>query len=139
MSPKDNTTEKMEAFKYLHSVSVPDEKTLDVMSNEEVVEFLTNTGCDMKMLRERMADRKKRFSGRYALMLARQQRLAVKKENGPEPSVPETREGIIAFFDQHFGENLPLAARNFKSADYNELRRLYLDLMGGKGAGPDAK
>lgn len=139
MNPKDKTTEKMEAFKYLHSATVPDETTLDAMSKEEVEQFLTDAGCDLKTLRARIADRKKKFAGRYALMLARQRRLASKAEPAPEPAVPDTKEGIIAYFEQHFGANLPLAARNFKSADYSELRRLYLDLVGGKGAGPDAE
>ena len=139
MNPKDKTTEKMEAFKYLHSASVPDEATLDAMSRAEVEQFLADAGCDMKTLRARIADRKRKFAGRYALMLARQRRLAGKPDGGPEPSVPDTKEGISAYFEQHFGANLPLAARNFKSADYSELRRLYLDLVGGEGAATDGE
>jgi hypothetical protein len=137
MNPKEN--EAYEAFKYLHSASVPDEAAIDAMSEEQVDQFLADTGCDLNKLRERLAERKKRFSGRYALMLARRERLTRKEREGFEPIVPDTKEGIITAFEHCFGDAMPIAARGYKTADYEELRRLYLDLFGGKGARPDGK
>lgn len=135
MKPND----KLEAFRHLHAASVPDEAALDAMSPAEIDAFLASEGVDLTKLNQRLADKKKRFAGQYALMLARQRRLARPEASAPTITVPPTREAILKHLKQKYGESLPLAARNCLDMNYEELSRLFLDLEGGDPPWPDGK
>jgi hypothetical protein len=134
MNPQDETHAKLDAFKYLLSASLPRDEAIDALSAKEVDELLKETGFEQSKLEERIAEQKKKFSGRYAMMLARRRRIhASAVEKAPAIEIPATREAIIAYFTEHYGEEMPMAARNFKDADYDELRQLFVDLAGKRG------
>lgn len=134
MTPQDD----LEAFKHLHRSTVPDEAALEAMSRDQIAEYLKEEGIDLPQLRARMADRRKKFAGKYALMLAAQKR---KKAGAGAPvmAVPATREGIIAAFEAKFGDKMPMAARKYRTADYEELKQLYVDLMSEASSEQDAQ
>ena|ERR1700679_2919254 len=129
MNPQDENKARTDAFEFLFSASVPSEAAIESMSTEELDEFLKDSGFDLPKLDARIAEQKKKLLGRYALMLAHRRRLEKKEVlETPVTQVPDTREAIIAYFQERFGEEMPFAARNFKAASYEELRLLYLDL-----------
>lgn len=134
-----NPNEKLEAFRHLHAASVPDEKTLDTMSPADTDAFLASEGVDLPKLTQRTAEKKKRFAGQYALMLARQRRLARPVMPAQTVTVPPTREEILKHLKQKYGESLPLAARNCQDMNYEELSQLFLDLESGGPPRPDGK
>ena len=136
MNPQDENKARMDAFKFLFSVSVPSDAAIESMSTEELDEFLKESGFDLPKLDARIAEQKKKLLGRYALTLAHKRRLEKREvSETPVAQVPDTREAIIAYFQERFGEEMPFAARNFKAASYVELRLLYLDLLSKKGPG----
>jgi hypothetical protein len=134
MNSQDETRAKFDAFKYLLSASLPRDEAIDALSAKEVDDLLKETGFEQPKLDERIAEQKKKFSGRYAMMLARRRRLqASAVEEAPAIEIPATREAIIAYLADRYGEEMPMAARNFKNADYDELRQLFVDLVGKRG------
>lgn len=135
MKPND----KLEAFRHLHGASVPDEAALEAMSAADIDAFLASEGVDLSKLRQRLAEKKKRFAGQYALMLARQRRLARPDTLAPGIAVPPTREAILKFLKQKYGEELPLAARNCQDMNYEEMSQLFLDLEGEDLSRPDGQ
>lgn len=133
-----NPDEHLEAFKFLHGASVPDEKRIDAMSEAELDAHLTAQGTDLTKLNQRIAERRLQFAGRFALLAARKRRLA--EANLPEPEIPTpaTKAEILEALKKHFGEELPLAAHNARGMEYEELGQLYRDMMGKKRPPPDA-
>jgi hypothetical protein len=124
-----NPNEQHEAFKHLHSQAVADEKLIDSASPQEIDALLTADGVDLAKLNARIADKKKLFAGKYALLLARQRRLA-SVPSSIAPLIPATKEEILARLREKYGESLPLAAQRCREMDYGELSLLYADLEG---------
>ncbi len=127
MNP-DQSKDLVNAFRQLQKATLPDNETIEKMLEPELDEFMADTGTDMKGLNERIAAAKKKFAGRYALMRARMARRAGAAPKPCSVPVPSTREEIIAYFSEHYRHELPMAARNFKSATYEELRQMFIDL-----------
>ena len=126
-----NSDPHRDAFKFLHDSVFPDEKQIEQMAPQQVDALLSDAGYDVGKLNERIAARKLKWAGSFALVAARQQRLAEAKEPVPKISVPATKEAILLHFSDYFGDKLPIAAQRCKGMDYEELAQLYRDLMGG--------
>jgi hypothetical protein len=131
--------EHLEAFKFLHAASVPDEKAIDAMSEAEVNEHLAADGFDVARLDERIAQRRKKLEGQLALMAARKRRLAAQAAPEVELLVPPSAAEILAALMARFGDQFPLAARRAAGRmTYDELCQLYRDLMGAPPHSSDA-
>lgn len=126
MSPDEH----LEAFKFLHSAAVPDERKIDGMSEVELDAHLAAQGTDIAKLNQRIADRRLQFAGRLALLAARKRRLADAQTPEPNIAIPATKAEIIEALKAHFGQELPLAAQNARGMEYEELGQLYRDMMG---------
>ena len=134
-----NPDEHFEAFKFLHAEFLPNEKAIDAMSESQVDECLAAEGIDITKLNERIAERKKKLAGQFALQAARQRRLAAKDDEQAAIAVPPTAEKIMELLKATFGEELPLAAQKAAGKmTYEELSQLYRDLMSGPRKSPDA-
>lgn len=134
-----NPDEHLEAFKFLHAEIVPDEKAIDAMSESQLDEHLAGEGIDVKKLNERIAELKKKLGGQFALLAARQKRLAVSDDEQARIAVPATSEEIMKVLKAKFGENLPLAARKAAGEmTYDELSQLFRDFMSGPPKLPNA-
>ncbi len=127
MTPHDQSKDLVELFRLLQVSSLPDEEAIDAMTPEQVAQCLADAGIDPAKLQLKIAERKKKLAGMFALMRAHQARTAP-QASVPAVAVPGTREAIIAYFEQRYGQEMPMAARNYRSASYEELKQLFLDL-----------
>jgi hypothetical protein len=135
MKPDDH----LEAFKFLHSVSVPDENKIDAMSARELSEYLTEQGVDLAKLNRTIEERKLELAGRFALAAARKKRLAELQRPKPDVPLPATLEEMMDALKMQFGTNLPLAAQKAKaSMSPEELGQLYCDIMAKRPNPPNA-
>lgn len=118
-----------DAFKFLHESTFQDEKQVEQMSPHQVDSLLEDMGHDVAKLNERIAAKKLKWAGRFALLAAQQRRLAAAKKPEQEIVVPATKEAILLHFKDFFGDKMPIAAQRCKGMDYEELAQLYRDLM----------
>ena len=123
---------EIEAFRFLQATSYPSEEAIEGMSEIEVDDYLREDGVDIEELNSKINELKNFYSGRYALIVAKNERIKEDISDRFKGAIPATREGIIQCLLEKYGDNIPLAARNFKSADYDDLRQLFIDLAGSK-------
>lgn len=125
--------EHYRAFKHIQESISPAEGVINEMTPTEVEQALVDEGYNTSELKERVHDAKSRFAGRYALMLARRQRKeSVTTSIDSSIDVPNSKSAIIRAFEVKYGDTMPMAARNYREASYEELRILYTDLMEGE-------
>ena len=121
-----------DAFKFLHDSAFPDENQVDQMTPQQLDSLLADVGYDVAKLDERIEAKKLKWAGPFALIAARQRRLAEAEQPAPVTAVPATKEAILLHFQDYFGDKLPIAAQRCKGMYYEELAQLYRDLMGDK-------
>ena len=123
---------EIEAFRFLQATSYPSDGVIEGMSETEVDDYLREDGKDIEELNNKIDELKNHYSGRYALIVARNERIKEESSDRFIGVIPTTKEEIIQQLAERFGDNIPLAARNFKSANYDDLRQLFIDLLGSK-------
>ncbi len=134
-----------QAFDHIFKHAIPDQEAIDRMGKEEVEAFLADSGVDIEAYRQRVAERKQHFAGKYALLQARRERLRQTEREQPEIEVPETKEGILQKLSAILNAPNParVYGRNFEDIGYDELRQLYIDTVkedpGKYGDDPESK
>ena len=127
-----NITHKhTEAANFLLNHAIPSEEKIDAMSEAELTQFLADSGVDLPSLKADMATLKTKLSGKMAMAQARQARLAKTQTSAPVDVSSLTQEQIIEALTSKYGrvEDIPLAARNFKSLGRQDWESLYKDLI----------
>ncbi|MGJ8637803.1 MAG: hypothetical protein ACSHYA_00290 [Opitutaceae bacterium] len=132
-----NEEDSYKAFKHIQASISPTEEQINAMTRSEVSHALEDEGYIKEELEAKTNSAKARFSGRYALLLARRRR-EMKEAIVQEPiDFPADKDSIIKVFEAKYGDEMPMAARNYRNASYEELCLLYQDMM--EGDCPDSK
>lgn len=120
-----------EAASFLSNHALPSEAEIDAMSPADLAKFLADNGVDVPKLNAEIPKLQAQLTGKMSLARARQARLSKAELAVPvDLSVfteKQMMDGLIAKYGRV--EDIPLAARNLKSFDREELESLYTDLV----------
>lgn len=59
------------AFDFIFEQAIPDEEAIDRMSQDEVEEYLADSGVDLEELKKHRAEEKRYFAGKFAFLSAK--------------------------------------------------------------------
>ncbi|MFA5263918.1 MAG: hypothetical protein WC378_08815 [Opitutaceae bacterium] len=121
-----------EAANFLVNHALPSEAEIDAMSAAELAKFLSENGIDVPKLNSEIPKIQAQLTGKLTLANARQARLT-KSDSTPEIDISHlSQDQIIEALKRKYGclEEIPLAARNFKSFKKEDWESLYKDLIG---------
>jgi hypothetical protein len=140
-----NDTEKdKDALQFLLSSAKSSEEEIESMTSAQLEGFLAERGVDVNALRAKIPIWQQRAAGKIAMARARRSRLgscevAARRED--VASKPAKIDQLLAMLVGHFGslEAIPMAARNLKAVNAEELQQLIDDLgLGSRNkAAPD--
>jgi hypothetical protein len=121
-----------EAANFLIDHSLPSEAQIDAMSASDLAKFLSDNGIDVPKLNSEIPKIQAHLAGKLSFAHARKARLSKVQPADVVDASALTQEQIIEALKQKFGrlEDIPLAARNFKSLKKEEWESLYKDLIG---------
>jgi len=121
-----------EAAKFLINHALPSEAQIDAMSAIELAKFLSDNGVDVPKLNSEIPKIQTQLAGKLSFAHARKARLSKVQTTHAVDVSALTQEQIIEALKQKFGrlEDIPLAARNFKSLKKEDWESLYKDLIG---------
>lgn len=125
-----NHQEKTE-FERLCDDLFPSDEEIEAMSSDEVREQLKEDGVNVEELEQRIAAQKEKHANMllFALARKRSKQNSLIEDDRPHINTPATKEEILKQLHEHYGDNLPMAARNFSDMNIEEARALYADLM----------
>lgn len=121
-----------EAANFLINHALPSEAQIDAMSAIELAKFLSDNGVDVPKLNSEIPKIQAQLAGKLSFANARKARLSKMQSTDVVDVSALTQEQIIEALKQKFGrlEDIPLAARNFKSLKKEDWESLYKDLIG---------
>lgn len=118
-----------EAAGILIDNALPTEAEIDAMDAPALAAFLSSQGVDVGKLNSEIDLLKKQLTGKMALANARKQRFARANTATQDDLSSMSQDEFMAALIAKFGrlEEIPLAARNFKTMNREDWESLYRD------------
>lgn len=118
-----------EAASFLIDNALPTEAEIDTMDAPALAAFLSAQGVDVGKLNSEIDLLKRQLTGKVALANARKQRLARANAATQVDLSSMSQDEFMAALIAKFGrlEEIPLAARNFKTMNREDWESLYRD------------